>query len=65
MRVRIDYAVEVDDAIRREINGWYGRPGLASRDEVKRWYQSFGLSMDDDLSRLAGDRENHEEEETQ
>lgn len=50
MKVRINYAVEVDDRIRRAINEWYGRPGLASREQVKRWYELHGLSMDDDLS---------------
>ena len=50
MRVRISYVVEIDDAFRREINRWYGRPGLASREEVKAWYESNGTSMDDDLS---------------
>jgi hypothetical protein len=49
MKVRINYVVDVDDTIRREINAWYGRPGLASRDEVKAWYERNGLAMDDDL----------------
>lgn len=53
MRVRVAYTVEVDDDIRREINEWYGRPGLANREQVQAWYRSNGESMDDDLSDLA------------
>ena len=52
MKVRISYTVEVSDHRRREINNWYGRPGLADRAAVKRWYQSVGLSMDDDLDNV-------------
>jgi hypothetical protein len=50
MRVRIAYTVEIDDVIRRAINEWYGRPGLATREEIRRWYENNGRSMDDDLS---------------
>jgi hypothetical protein len=50
MRVRVSYVVEVDDMIRREINAYYGKPGLASRAEVQAWYEARGLQMDDDLS---------------
>lgn len=53
MRVRVSYVVDVDDATRRQINAWYGRPGLASRAEVKRWYELHGLNMDDDLGAAA------------
>jgi hypothetical protein len=49
MRVKVEFVVEVSDDIRREINAWYGRPGLASRDEIKAWYEANGRSMDDDL----------------
>ena len=49
MRVRVSYVVNISDDIRRQINDWYGRPGLASRDEVKAWYKANGHSMDDDL----------------
>ena len=55
MRVKIEYIVEVDDTIRREINAWYGKPGLANREEIKSWYRSNGESMDDDL-RCTADR---------
>ncbi len=57
MRVRIDYAVEVSDEYRREINLYYGRPGLASREEVKNWFRANGSSMDDDLGYAAKMRE--------
>lgn len=57
MKVRVDYTVEVDDNIRREINRWYGTPGLASRDAIKRWYEAFGKSMDDDLSAMGTDED--------
>lgn len=57
MKVRINYTVEVDDVFRREINRWYGRPGLASREEVKRWFEAYGSSMDDDLSMQAANAE--------
>lgn len=53
MRVRISYTVDVSDAIREQINAWYGRPGLANREEIKRWYISNGESMDDDLNDAA------------
>lgn len=50
MRVKVEFVVDVSDDIRRAINVWYGRPGLASRAEIKRWYESNGRSMDEDLS---------------
>ena len=53
MKIRISYVVDVSDDIRRGINEFYGRPGLANRDEIKRWYQSNGESMDLDLSQVA------------
>ena len=53
MKVRVSFTVEVDDSFRREINAWYGRSGLASRDEVRAWYEANGTSMDDDLSMAA------------
>jgi hypothetical protein len=62
MRVNVSYTIEVPDYIRREINAWYGRPGLASRAEVKRWYEANGLSMDDDLEDLADSREEQEQD---
>jgi hypothetical protein len=61
MRVRISYTVDVDDQFRREINRWYGRPGLASREEVKRWFERNGSSMNDDLS-LQADADERDEE---
>jgi len=51
MKVKISYTVDVDDDIRRAINDWYGREGLASREEVQRWYEANGHSMDMDLGR--------------
>ena len=53
MKVRISYIVDVSDPVREQINVWYGRPGLATRDEIKSWYQSNGESMDDDLNDMA------------
>lgn len=50
MKVRISYIVDADDDLRRAVNQWYGRPGLANRDEVKNWYENNGRSMDLDLS---------------
>lgn len=50
MKVRIAYTVDVDDVIRREINDYYGREGLADREEIKRWYETFGGSEDDNLA---------------
>lgn len=55
VKVKVEYTVEVDDDIRRQINIFYGRAGLASRDEVKRWYEAYGHSLDDDLSQMAAD----------
>jgi hypothetical protein len=57
MKVLINYTVDVDDDVRREINQWYGRPGLATRSQVKAWYESNGLSMDDDLADMAARRD--------
>lgn len=56
MKIRINYAVEVDDWFREEINRHYGKPGLATRDEVKQWFEMYGSSMDDDLAMAAGER---------
>lgn len=50
MKVRIDYTIEVPDSIRRQINAFYGEPGLASRKQVQDWYRAYGESMDQDLS---------------
>jgi hypothetical protein len=60
MKVRISYVVEVPDWYRREINRWYGRPGLATRQQVKDWFEAYGNSADDDLAMQA---DNHQEEE--
>lgn len=62
MKVRIAYTLEVSDTIRREINRWYGRPGLATRQEVVAWYRSNGDFMDLDLTcDWSGDKEDDEE----
>jgi len=53
MKVRISYTVDVSDVVRRQINAWYGRPGLATRAEIQAWYRSNGESMDDDLNDMA------------
>ena len=53
----MEFVVEVDDDIRREINAWYGRPGLASRVDVKAWYEANGRAMDDDLMWNCSQRE--------
>jgi transcriptional antiterminator len=53
MRVRISYTVEVPDSFRREINRFYGREGLATREQVKDWFEAYGVSMDDDLAAQA------------
>lgn len=53
MKIRISYVVDVNDDIRRSINEWYGRDGLATRAEVQRWYEANGSSMDDDLRDMA------------
>ncbi len=60
MKVRVSYTVEVDDSFRREINAWYGLPGLATREGVRRWFQAHGASMNDDLSLNAQEREDRE-----
>lgn len=59
MRVRVSYTVEVPDWFRREINRYYGKPGIATREEVKFWFEMFGTSMDDDLASQADE---HQEE---
>jgi hypothetical protein len=59
MKIRISYTVEVPDWYRREINRWYGRPGLATRQQVKDWFEAYGNSADDDLAMQA---DNHQEE---
>jgi hypothetical protein len=50
VKVRIEFTVDVDDHVRRRINEFYGREGLATRQEVKDWYRDYGRSMDLDLS---------------
>ena len=59
MIVRITYTVEIPDWMRREINRWYGRPGLATRQQVKDWFEAYGSSADDDLAMQA---DNHQDE---
>jgi hypothetical protein len=49
MRVRVNYAEDVDDSFRRAINHHFGQDGFASREEVKRWFRSYGSSGNDDL----------------
>lgn len=53
MRVRVVYSVECPDWWRREINGWYGKPGLATRAECVTWLRMYGSSMDDEVSKRA------------
>jgi len=43
----------VPDSFRREINRFYGREGLATREQVKDWFEAYGVSMDDDLAAQA------------
>lgn len=43
MRVRISYAVEVSDLMRRAIRGHYGQEGMATRQEIKNWYTLNGV----------------------
>ena len=54
MKVRICYTVDAPDWFRREINRFYGKPGLATREDVRSWFQMYGSSMDDDLASQAG-----------
>lgn len=49
MKVRIAYTVEVSDEIRRQMNAWYGRPGLASREQIQAWYRTNGESLNEYL----------------
>ena len=53
MKVRISYTVDVPDWYRREINRFYGKPGLATRQQVKNWFEAYGNSADDDLAMQA------------
>jgi len=62
MRVRIAYSVHAPDWYRREINRYYGREGLATRDQVRDWFMAYGNSMDDDLAVQADQADRHEEE---
>jgi hypothetical protein len=57
MKVHISYTVEVPDWYRREINRFYGRPGLATRAQVKNWFEAYGSSADDDLAMQADNTE--------
>lgn len=61
MRVRVAYSIDVDDGMRREINAFYGKPGLANRQEVRDWYRAYGESMNDDLIWSAQERAEREE----
>jgi hypothetical protein len=61
MKVRISYTIDAPDWFRREINRYYDKPGLATREEVRAWFKQYGSSMDDDLAMQAGwesEREN-------
>jgi hypothetical protein len=42
MKVRVTFTIDADEFIRREINVFYGKPGLATRDEVRDWFRSKG-----------------------
>jgi hypothetical protein len=52
MRIRISYAIEVDDDFRRAINRFYGKDGLATREDVVSWMRAYGESMNDDLATI-------------
>ena len=39
MKVRISFLINIENDLRRAINYYYGRPGLASRNEIKDWYE--------------------------
>ena len=58
MKVKISYTVDVPDWYRREINRFYGKPGLATRQQVKNWFEAYGNSADDDLAMQA---DNHQD----
>jgi len=62
VKVRVSYTVPADEWLRREINRYHGREGLASRDDVRRWYEMFGSSMDDNLALQAKAREEREQD---
>ncbi len=49
MKVRVAYTIDVPDELRRAINHYWGRPGLATRAEVADWYRAHGSSEDDNL----------------
>jgi len=49
MKVRISYTVTVDDEIRRAINVYYGKEGLATRGDVQDFYRINGNTLDDDI----------------
>lgn len=53
MKIKIEYTTDIPDWWRREINRWYGKPGLATRTEIIEWLKAYGTSMDDDLSRIS------------
>jgi len=49
MRLRVSYAVNVDDDFRRAIRHYYGKVGLATHAEIAHWFREYGGTMDDDL----------------
>ena len=42
MKVRIAYTVEADDHLRRDINRFFGRCGLATREQIRDWFETSG-----------------------
>lgn len=50
MRVRVAYTEEVSDDMRRAINLYYGKSGLATRADVVAWFRAYGESENENLS---------------
>jgi len=57
MKIRITF--ECDDELRRAVNSYYGRPGLADYKEMRRYFYSYGDSVNADfISEYSGCEKN-------
>ena len=50
MKVKVVF--DCDDAIRRDVNAWYGKEGKATHAEMKEFFREYGKSTLSDISRI-------------
>lgn len=58
MKVQITF--EADDELRRAVNHYYGKPGLATHKTLVEWFRKYGESVNEDAVSEMNDSERGE-----